>query len=121
MGRTRTGNRHLRPPDRIGLFTRVNAWREVFKECTEGLHQKKVLFGWGCGGYVTRNLPTRCDCSANGTEGLKEEGTLTDPLTDKEREHKRQADDIEGEADRLSVDRALLAIKATLGGERAAE
>jgi hypothetical protein len=46
---------------------------------------------------------------------------LTDPLTDKERELKRQADDIEGEADRLSVDRALLAIKATLGGERAAE
>ena len=46
---------------------------------------------------------------------------MSDPLTDKERELKRHADDIEGEADRLSVDRALLAIKATFGGERAAE
>ena len=46
---------------------------------------------------------------------------MTDPLTDKERELKRRADEVEGEVDRLSVDRALLAIKATLGGERAAE
>jgi hypothetical protein len=46
---------------------------------------------------------------------------LTDPLTDKERELKRHADEVESEADGLSVDRALLAIKATLGGEQAAE
>jgi hypothetical protein len=46
---------------------------------------------------------------------------LTEPLTDKERELKRHADQVEGEADRLSVDRALLAIKATIGSERAAE
>ena len=46
---------------------------------------------------------------------------MTDPLTDKERELRRHADNIEGEADGLTLDRALLAIKATLGGERAAE
>jgi hypothetical protein len=46
---------------------------------------------------------------------------LTDPLTDKERELKRRADELKSEADQLSVDRALLAIKATLGGEQAAE
>ncbi len=46
---------------------------------------------------------------------------MTDPLTDEERELKRHADNIESEADGLSLDRALLAIKATLGGERAAK
>jgi hypothetical protein len=57
----------------------------------------------------------------DGAERPKEGGTLTDPLTDKERELKRHADKVESEADRLSVDRALLAIKATLGSEQAAE
>jgi uncharacterized protein with PhoU and TrkA domain len=46
---------------------------------------------------------------------------LSDPLTDKERELRRRADEVEGEANRLSVDRALLAIKATLDSERATE
>ena len=46
---------------------------------------------------------------------------MSDPLTDKERELRRRADEVEGEANRLSVDRALLAIKATLDSERATE
>jgi hypothetical protein len=46
---------------------------------------------------------------------------LTDPLTDKERELRRHADNVESEADGLALDRALLAVRATLGGERAAE
>jgi hypothetical protein len=58
---------------------------------------------------------------ADGAERPKEGGTLTDPLTDRERELRRHADNVESEADGLALDRALLAIKATLGGERAAE
>jgi len=46
---------------------------------------------------------------------------VTDPISDKERELKRRADEVKSEADGLSVDRALLAIKATLGDDRAAE
>jgi hypothetical protein len=46
---------------------------------------------------------------------------LTEPLSDKERELKRRADEVKSEADGLSIDRALLAVKTTLGSERAAE
>ncbi len=46
---------------------------------------------------------------------------MSEPLTDKEHKLKRHADQVEGEADRLAVDRALLAIKATLGSKQAAE
>jgi len=46
---------------------------------------------------------------------------LTEPLSDKERELERRADEAKSEADGLSVDRALLAVKTTLGSERAAE
>ena len=46
---------------------------------------------------------------------------MTEPLSDKERELKRRADEVKSEADGLSVDRALLAVKTTLGSESAAE
>jgi hypothetical protein len=46
---------------------------------------------------------------------------LTEPLSGKEHELQRRADEAKSEADGLSVNRALLAIKATLGSERAAE
>ena len=46
---------------------------------------------------------------------------MTEPLSDKERELKRRADEVKSEADGWSVDRALLAVKTTLGSESAAE
>jgi hypothetical protein len=46
---------------------------------------------------------------------------LTEPLSGKEHEARQRADEVEGEVESLAVDRAFLAIKATLGSERAAE
>ena len=46
---------------------------------------------------------------------------MTEPLSDKERELKRRADEVKSEADGLSADRALLAVKTTLGSESAGE
>jgi hypothetical protein len=46
---------------------------------------------------------------------------LTEPLSGKEHEARQRADEVEGEVESLTVDRAFLAIKATLGSERAAE
>ena len=46
---------------------------------------------------------------------------MTEPLSDKEHELQRRADEVKSEADGLSVDRALLAVKAALGSERANE
>jgi hypothetical protein len=46
---------------------------------------------------------------------------MSEPLSDRERETRRRASEVGRESDALSVDRAFLAIKATLGSERAAE
>ena len=46
---------------------------------------------------------------------------MTEPLSGKEHEARQRANEVEGEMESLSVDRAFLAIKATLGSEQAAE
>jgi hypothetical protein len=46
---------------------------------------------------------------------------LTEPLNDKERELGRRAHEAEREVEELQTGRALKALKATLGGEKAAE
>jgi hypothetical protein len=46
---------------------------------------------------------------------------VSEPLSDKEKRVRQFASEVESEADELSVERAFLAIKATLGSERAAE
>jgi uncharacterized protein with PhoU and TrkA domain len=46
---------------------------------------------------------------------------LTEPLSGKEHQARQRANEVEGEVESLTVARALLAIKATLGSDRAAE